>query len=114
MMSVPSSSRVSPVPAAASLGITIRAGVIDFGHVPEAVADLSTIGITKVAADRVRRIGRGDDGTPAPTELCGRCGQDVTAVSADGDVSPCIFSRWLTAGNVRRSPLADILRSEER
>jgi MoaA/NifB/PqqE/SkfB family radical SAM enzyme len=98
---------------AATLGIPIRAGVIDFGHVPEALSDLQSIGITKVATDRVRRIGRGGDGTPAPTELCGRCGHDVAAVSADGNVSPCIFTRWLSVGNVRQTPLADILRGPE-
>ncbi|MGA2828738.1 MAG: radical SAM protein [Streptosporangiaceae bacterium] len=98
---------------AARLGIPIRAGVIDFGHVQEAVNDLKSIGVTKVATDRVRHIGRGGDSTPAPTELCGRCGQDVAAVSADGDVSPCIFTRWLSAGNVRQTPLADILGSPE-
>jgi MoaA/NifB/PqqE/SkfB family radical SAM enzyme len=98
---------------AASLGIPIRAGVIDFGHVAEAVDDLKTIGVTKVATDRVRRIGRGGDHAPAPSELCGRCGHDVAAISADGDVSPCIFSRWLKVGNVRQTPLADILTSPE-
>ena len=98
---------------AASLGIPIRAGVIDFGHVQEAIEDLKSIGVTKVATDRVRHIGRGGDKTPAPAELCGRCGQDVAAVSADGDVSPCIFTRWLSAGNVRQTPLADILRSPQ-
>lgn len=98
---------------AASLGIPIRAGVIDFGHVPQAVSDLKTIGVIKVATDRVRRIGRGGDNTPAPSELCGRCGHDVAAISADGDVSPCIFSRWLKVGNVRRTPLTDILTSPQ-
>jgi len=98
---------------AASLGIPIRAGVIDFGHVSEAVSDLKSIGVTKVATDRVRHIGRGGDHTPAPAELCGHCGQDVAAVSADGNVSPCIFTRWLSAGNVRHTPLANILNSPE-
>ena len=36
---------------AARLGIPIRAGVIDFGHVQEAVSDLNSIGVTKVATD---------------------------------------------------------------
>jgi MoaA/NifB/PqqE/SkfB family radical SAM enzyme len=98
---------------AASLGIPIRAGVIDFGHVPDAISDLTSMGITKVATDRVRHIGRGGDGTPAPAELCGHCGHDVAAVNADGEVSPCIFTRWLSAGNVRRTSLADILASPE-
>jgi MoaA/NifB/PqqE/SkfB family radical SAM enzyme len=87
--------------------------VIDFGHVREAVDDLKVIGVTKVATDRVRRVGRGGNQAPAPFELCGRCGHDVAAVSADGDVSPCNFSRWLKVGNVRQTPLTDILSGPE-
>ena len=94
---------------AARLGIPIRAGVIDFGHTRGALADLKSIGITMTSSDRVRRIGRGGSGTPAPSELCGHCGQDAVAVGADGDISPCVFTRWLTAGNVRDTSLADIL-----
>lgn len=94
---------------AGALGITIRAGVIDFGHRAEAEDDLRSMGITKITTDRVRQIGRGGPGLPEPSELCGHCGQDVAAVSADGDVTPCIFSRWMKAGNVRETPLADIL-----
>lgn len=97
---------------AAALGIPIRAGVINVGNdqdAREAIDDLKSIGITKVAVDRIRGVGRGGDGTPAPGELCGRCGHDVAAVSANGDVTPCIFSRWLSVGNVRETPLAEIL-----
>lgn len=71
----------------ASLGIPIRASVIDFRHVKDAVDDLKTIGITKIATDPVRHIGRDASTTPAPQELCGPCGHDVAAVSADGRVS---------------------------
>lgn len=98
---------------AVEAGIPIRAGIIDFGHVQEAINDLHSIGITKIATDRVRQIGRGGNGNPAPGELCGRCGQDVACVSADGDVSPCIFSRWLNVGNVRETPLTEILTGPE-
>lgn len=98
---------------AAKLGVPLRAGVIDFGHTQEAVEDLRSIGVTTVGTDRVRQIGRGGDGTPAPQELCGRCGQDVAAVSADGDVSPCVFTRWVKVGNVRQDPLTAILESPE-
>jgi MoaA/NifB/PqqE/SkfB family radical SAM enzyme len=100
----------------AGLGIPIRAGIINVGNdqnLREAIDDLKSIGITKIATDRIRGVGRGGDGTPAPGELCGRCGQDVAAISADGDVSPCIFSRWLKVGNVRQTPLTEILGSCE-
>jgi hypothetical protein len=33
----------------------------------------------------------------------------VAAISATGEVWPCVFARWMPAGNVLRAPLADIL-----
>ena len=33
----------------------------------------------------------------------------MAAVSPDGDVFPCVMSRWLSAGNVRQQTLAGIL-----
>ncbi|MGH3415940.1 MAG: SPASM domain-containing protein [Actinocrinis sp.] len=41
--------------------------------------------------------------------MCGRCGKGVAAVGPDGEVWPCVFSRWLTVGNVLAQPLAEIL-----
>lgn len=101
---------------AVSMGIPIRAGVINVGDddtAQAAIDDLRSMGITKIAVDRVRGVGRGGDGSPAPEELCGRCGQDVAGISADGDVTPCIFSRWLKVGNVRDKGLSEILESPE-
>jgi len=94
---------------AVGYGIPIRAGVIDTGtgQVPGAEADLHAMGVTRIAVDRIRAIGRG--GGNDPNELCGRCGKGVAAVSPDGDVWPCIFSRWMGVGNVRDAPLAEIL-----
>jgi MoaA/NifB/PqqE/SkfB family radical SAM enzyme len=97
---------------AVSLGIRIRAGVIDFGDKEAAVADLKSMGITKITTDRVREIGRGG-GTEDTGELCGHCGEDVAAVSADGDVTPCILSRWMARGNVHDTSLGEILASPE-
>jgi MoaA/NifB/PqqE/SkfB family radical SAM enzyme len=94
---------------AISLGIPIRAGVIDTGadQVDGAKEDLRLLGITRIDVDRVRAVGRG--GSNGISELCGRCGKGVAAISPDGDVWPCIFSRWMTVGNVLSSSLADIL-----
>jgi MoaA/NifB/PqqE/SkfB family radical SAM enzyme len=96
---------------AVSLGIPVRAGVIDTGtgQASGAIDDLRDMGITRIGTDRVRAIGRG--GNNDISELCGRCGQGVAAVSPDGNVWPCIFSRWMTVGNVLTSPLADIMAS---
>jgi MoaA/NifB/PqqE/SkfB family radical SAM enzyme len=94
---------------AVSLGIPIRAGAIDTGagQVSGAVEDLHAMGITRIGTDRVRAIGRGGGNDIA--ELCGRCGRGVAAVSPDGDVWPCIFSRWMPVGNILASRLAEIL-----
>jgi radical SAM protein with 4Fe4S-binding SPASM domain len=96
---------------AVSLGIPVRAGVIDTGagQASGAIDDLHDMGITRIGTDRVRAVGRG--GGNDISELCGRCGHGVAAVSPDGNVWPCIFSRWMTVGNVLTSPLADIMAS---
>jgi MoaA/NifB/PqqE/SkfB family radical SAM enzyme len=96
---------------AASLGIPIRAGVIDTGagQVSGATEDLRSLGITRIGVDRVRAVGRG--GVNDPSDLCGRCGHGVAAIGPDGDVWPCVFSRWMPVGNVLSAPLAEILAS---
>jgi len=98
---------------AVSLRIPIRAGVIDTGagQVDGAKEDLRTLGITKIGIDRVRAVGRG--GGNDASELCGRCGQGVAAVSPNGEVWPCVFSRWMPVGNVLTSSLAEILAGRE-
>jgi MoaA/NifB/PqqE/SkfB family radical SAM enzyme len=99
------------VAKAVGFGIPIRAGVIDAGtgQVPSAEADLRALGVTRIAVDRIRAVGRGGGGTNDPGELCGRCGKGVAAIGPDGDVWPCIFSRWMNVGNVLTAPLSQIL-----
>ena len=64
---------------------------------------------------RSRHFGRGQGSHAAcdVNELCGRCGNGVAAIGPNGDVSPCIMSTWMTAGNVRISPLSAILAGAE-
>jgi MoaA/NifB/PqqE/SkfB family radical SAM enzyme len=94
---------------AVSLRIPIRAGVIDTGagQVDGAKEDLRALGITRIGVDRVRAVGRG--GGNDISELCGRCGQGVAAISPDGEVWPCVFSRWMPVGNVLTESLAAIM-----
>lgn len=98
------------VAKAVGFGIPIRAGVIDAGtgQAEGAEADLRALGVTRVGVDRVRAFGRGG-GSNDPGELCGRCGRGVAAIGPDGDVWPCVFSRWMPVGNVLTEPLAAIL-----
>ncbi|WP_254126721.1 radical SAM protein [Amycolatopsis sp. CA-230715] len=98
-------------------GIPLRAGVIDLGdgqRADAAQAELVELGVPSVGYDRVRQVGRGVRDRQASTEqLCGQCGDDVAAISPDGAVWPCVFSRWLPVGNVLDDTLAAILASDE-
>lgn len=101
---------------AARRGIRVRAAIVDIpgGDVEAAGIELEGLGVADTgSADHVRRVGRaakpGAAGNPDVMELCGRCGRGRAAVSPDGDVSPCVLSRWMVAGSVRRQPLADIV-----
>jgi MoaA/NifB/PqqE/SkfB family radical SAM enzyme len=44
--------------------------------------------------------------------VCGRCGRDRAAIGMDGQLTPCVLGRFLIAGNVKETPLGDILDGE--
>lgn len=68
------------------------------------------LGVRSIGTDRVRHLGRAAGaGPPDVSELCGHCGHGIAAILPSGEVAPCVMARWLTAGNVRQTPLADIL-----
>jgi MoaA/NifB/PqqE/SkfB family radical SAM enzyme len=94
-------------------GIPLRVGIVSTGdtqRVTEARAELEVLGVRHIGVDQVRQVGRGGRSAgPRVGELCGNCGRGVAAISPAGDVWPCVFSRWMTTGNVLRTPLADIL-----
>lgn len=98
-------------------GIPLRAGVIDLGNGQRAgyaQNELSALGVSSVGYDQLRQVGRGVRDQQASTEqLCGHCGKGVAAISPDGVVWPCVFSRWLSIGNVFEAGLAEILSSPE-
>lgn len=100
---------------AIALGIPLRTGVIDLGRgqrAGEARDELVNLGVPQIGYDRLREVGRGirDQGESA-AQLCGRCGDGAAAVAPDGSVRPCIMSRWMEVGNVRRQGLANTLAS---
>lgn len=94
-------------------GIPLRAGIISVREgqrAAQAHADLEALGVTRIGTDRLRHLGRAAGaGQPDVSELCGNCGRGIAAILPSGDVTPCVMARWLTAGNVRETPLADIL-----
>ncbi len=97
---------------AVSRSIPLRVGVIDLGEEQRserAVAELKALGVTDIGTDRLRQVGRGARGrVPAAAELCGSCASGVLAISATGEVWPCVFSRWMSVGNIRDATLAEI------
>jgi MoaA/NifB/PqqE/SkfB family radical SAM enzyme len=94
-------------------GVELRAGIIgvdDGQRIDQARAELEALGVRTITTDYLRRVGRGARAQePGTSQLCGNCGREVAAVSPDGDVWPCVFARWMTVGNVRTTPLAEIL-----
>lgn len=93
--------------------IQLRVGLVDVRdeqRVSEACEQLTQAGVEDIGIDRLRGVGRGVDGVePNVAELCGNCGHGVMAVGPDGSVWPCVFSRWMSVGNVGESSLASIL-----
>lgn len=98
---------------AVGLGIPLRVGIIDSSErsrVTETRRDLETLGVNRISADGIRPFGRGAQGqAPGMANLCGRCGTGRAAISPTGEVSPCVFSGWMSVGNVTSTPLATIL-----
>jgi MoaA/NifB/PqqE/SkfB family radical SAM enzyme len=99
---------------AVNRGIPLRVGLIgvrEGQRIAQARAQLALLGVTKVGYDDLRQVGRGvRDRQPDESQLCGRCGQGVLAISPDGVVWPCVFSRWLSVGYVREQSLLEIMK----
>lgn len=93
-------------------GIPLHAGVtevVDGQDIDAAVSELRGLGVTDIKTDRARGIGRAANGAaPVVSELCGQCGKGRAAIGMDGQLTPCVLGRFLVAGNVRDTPLADL------
>jgi MoaA/NifB/PqqE/SkfB family radical SAM enzyme len=106
---------LASIKEALARGIPLRASIIglhDGQRTGQARAELAALGVTRIRTDRVRGLGRAAATAAAGqdvSQLCGHCGRGIAAVLPSGDVCPCVMSRWLTAGNVRETPLAAIL-----
>ena len=88
-------------------GIPVRAGIIEMPENSEGLeatkALLREIGVQSIGTDRLRGIGRGNvtlQATDPMRELCGACWRGQLAIDSQGDVFPCIFSRFHKVGNV--------------
>lgn len=99
-------------------GISVHAAIVTVladQDTEQAAAELSGLGVTDIrirpaqGVGRAARDGHGED----VSELCGHCGLNRAAILPDGKLTPCVIGRWLNCGNVRDTPLADILASPE-
>ncbi|GAB2622531.1 hypothetical protein GCM10027168_63110 [Streptomyces capparidis] len=94
-------------------GIPLFVGIVDLHdgqRVAEAREQLAALGVTRVKVDRLRGVGRGGlERAKDVSQLCGGCTKSRAAVASNGDVWPCVFSRWLPVGNVLRDSLSTIL-----
>jgi MoaA/NifB/PqqE/SkfB family radical SAM enzyme len=88
-------------------GLSVRAAVIETetnAADVEGVQDmLRAMGVADVGVDRTRAIGRGANGrhTNSPlSELCSACTRGKLAVTATGEIFPCVFSRFSRLGHV--------------
>ncbi|WHM40251.1 radical SAM protein [Streptomyces sp. BPTC-684] len=97
---------------ALSLGIPLRGGVVAVNQgqrVKEAAQDLLALGVETVGGDRTRAFGRASKGAaPTINDLCGHCAHEKCAIGPTGDVWPCVLGRFLTLGNVKKTPLAEV------
>lgn len=105
---------------ALNAGLGVRVAVIEMPSnatdIPATKRLLSGLGVHSICVDRVRGVGRGNGharsrGRDLLGELCGECWRGKLAVHPDGNVSPCIFSRFRRVGHVSQS-LVSILNSE--
>lgn len=95
-------------------GIPVRAAIVEVTQgqdIGQAAAELRRLGVTNIrirpsqGVGRAARDGAGED----VTELCGNCGLGRAAILPDGQLVPCAIGRWLDCGNIRETPLADLL-----
>lgn len=105
----------------AERGIPLRAALIlpnGGGPSEETIkAYLNELGVASIGVDRVRGIGRGerlfDAGVRPETELCGQCWKGKLCIDANGDVYPCVFSRFAPVGNYLSDGIEKIVGGRE-
>jgi MoaA/NifB/PqqE/SkfB family radical SAM enzyme len=89
------------------LRVGMVTGIIPGQHAAEGEEMLRRRGIASIGTDHLRQFGRGTK--PDPAQACGHCGHHRAAILPDGTVTPCPLTRWMHAGNVTSTPLADIV-----
>ena len=102
--------------------IPLRVGLVSMKtnehDVAEAVKFLVGLGVDKgkIEIDHTRPVGRGSGIVKLQSleeTLCGQCWQGKLAVSWDGSCYPCVFARRVMVGNLSKSSVGEIVRSEK-
>lgn len=88
-------------------GLSVRAGIIEMdanaNQAHDARVRLEEMGVSNIGIDRVRGVGRGASKHMAASpydELCGACWRGKLAITATGQIFPCVFSRFCPVGHV--------------
>lgn len=96
--------------------LPLRVGLIELRtdqNISEAERFLWAGGVERIGKDAIRSVGRGANfhsGVNKPEDaLCGACARGKAAVVPNGDVYPCVFSRWLNVGNVLQGDFKEII-----
>lgn len=94
--------------------IPVRAVIVDIiadQGTGQAAAELRRLGVADIRIRPAQGVGRAarDAAMKDVSELCGSCGLGRAAVLPGGQFTPCVMGRWLECGNVRDTPLAEIL-----
>ncbi|WP_261562855.1 radical SAM/SPASM domain-containing protein [Frankia tisae] len=94
--------------------IPLRVGLIDTGiaDVDRAHSELLGLGVTNIRRDVVRAFGRAAGGD-AKAGGCGNCGLGRAAVQPDGRLTPCVMISDRDGGNVKTTPLAELLTGQQ-
>jgi MoaA/NifB/PqqE/SkfB family radical SAM enzyme len=100
-------STIASIQWALESGLSIRVGIIEMdenaGHAQRAKERLQQMGISNIDIDRARGVGRGANKQIAASpydELCGACWRGKLAITAAGEIFPCVFSRFCPVGHV--------------
>lgn len=104
---------------AVNCGIPVRAAIIEMeantGHIERTRKMLEQVGVLSIGIDRVRGIGRGSREKKPESllkELCGMCWRRKLCISSNGQIFPCVFSRFWPVGDVRQR-LAKVVEATE-
>lgn len=102
-------------------GLNVAVGIItvDLGdnlEIEKTISYVESLGVSRdeIGVDRVRSFGRGENlinFEDKYSELCGRCWSERVVINDEGNVSPCVMSKFVKLGHIS-SGLKNVLQSD--